>query len=147
MYQKIGLKMATSYSPNFSLPKRPKKRIKFLIIHYTGMKKETDAIEKLCDPKSKVSSHYFVKNNGEVLNMVPDLYKAWHAGTSYWNKYNSLNMYSIGIEINNPGHSYKYKKFSSKQINSLMILLKYLMKKYKIKKKKCFRSFRHISKS
>ena len=30
--------------------------------------------------KSKVSSHYFIKNNGEILNLVPDLYKAWHAG-------------------------------------------------------------------
>ena len=30
---------------------------------------------------------------------------------------NLLNKYSIGIEISNPGHEYKYKKFSKKQIN------------------------------
>ena len=50
-------------------------------------------------------------------------------------KYNSLNKYSIGIEISNPGHNHKYKKFLRKQINSLSILLKYLIKKYKIPKK------------
>ena len=62
MHQKIGLKMAISYSLNFSLPKRPKKSIKFIILHYTGMKKESAAIKRLQNPKSKVSSHYLIKN-------------------------------------------------------------------------------------
>ena len=57
MYQKIGLKMARSYSPNFNLPKRAKNKIKFIIIHYTGMKKESAAIQRMQDPKSKVTSH------------------------------------------------------------------------------------------
>ena len=57
MSSKIGLKLTRKYSINFSLPKRPKKNIKFLIIHYTGMKKESLAIKKLCNPKSKVSAH------------------------------------------------------------------------------------------
>ena len=92
-------------------------------------------LKKLTNPKSKVSTHYFVKNNGNVLSMVPDLYKAWHAGVSAGKVIISINKYSIGIEINNPGHNNKYKKFNSKQIISLIKLLKYLMKKYKIKKK------------
>ena len=135
MYQKIGLKMAESYSPNFSLPKRPKKRIKFIILHYTGMKKESDAIKRLQNPKSKVSSHYFIKNNGEILKMVPDLYEAWHAGVSTWKRFKSLNQNSIGIELTNPGHQYGYKNFSSKQIFSLKKLLNFLIKKFKINKK------------
>ncbi len=130
----MGLNLTRNYSINFDLPKRSKQSIKFVIIHYTGMKKESDAIKRLCNPKSKVSSHYFIKNSGEILNLVPDLYKAWHAGISYWKSYNSLNEYSIGIEINNPGHEHRYKKFSSKQINSVIKLLKYLIKKYDIKK-------------
>ena len=134
MYQKIGVKMATSYSPNFSLPKRPKKRIKFLIIHYTGMKKEIDAIRRLQDPNFKVSSHYLIKRNGEILNLVPDRYKAWHAGVSSWKYFKLLNKNSIGIEITNPGHQYGYKNFSSKQIFSLKKLLNFLIKKYGIKK-------------
>ena len=135
MYQKIGLKMAESYSPNFNLPKRPKKRIKFIIVHYTGMKKESDAIKRLQNPKSKVSSHYFIKNNGEILKLVPDLYEAWHAGVSTWKRFKSLNQNSIGIEITNPGHQYGYKNFSSKQIFSLKKLLNFLIKKFKINKK------------
>ena len=135
MYQKIGLKMATSYSPNFNLPKRSKKRIKFIIIHYTGMKKEFDSIRRLRDPKSKVSSHYLIKKNGDLISLVPDLYEAWHAGVSSWKNYKSLNKNSIGIEITNPGHQHGYKNFSSKQIFSLKKLLNFLIKKFKINKK------------
>ena len=135
MYRKIGLKMAISYSPNFHLPKRAKNRIKFIIIHYTGMKKESAAIKRLQDPKSKVSSHYLIKRNGEIINLVPDLFEAWHAGVSSWNHFKSLNKNSIGIEITNPGHQHGYKRFSKKQIFSLQKLLNVLVKKYKIKKK------------
>ena len=134
MSSKIGLNLTRYYSINFDTAKRSKHLIKFIVIHYTGMKNESHAIKRLCDPKSKVSSHYFIKNNGEVLNLVPDLYSAWHAGVSRWKNYNSLNKYSIGIEINNPGHSHKYKSFSSMQIYSLIKLLKYLLKKFDIKK-------------
>ena len=134
MYQKIGLKMATNYSPNFNFPKRSKKKIKFIIIHYTGMRKESDAIQRLQDPKSNVSSHYVIKNNGKIINMVPDLYEAWHAGVSGWKKFKFLNKNSIGIEITNPGHQHNYRNFSFKQISSLKKLLNFLIKKYKIKK-------------
>jgi len=135
MSSKLALNLSRCYSINFDPQKRTKKKIVFIIIHYTGMKKESEALERLCNYKSKVSSHYFIKNNGKVLNLVPDLYEAWHAGKSNWRKLTSLNKYSIGIEISNPGHDYGYKKFSSKQIFSLIKLLKYLKKKYNIKKK------------
>ena len=135
MHQKIGIKMTSSYSPNFSIKKRLKKKIKFIIIHYTGMKSESAAIKRLQDPKSKVSSHFYIKRNGNILNLVPDLYEAWHAGISKWKSYKSLNKYSIGIEITNPGHLHSYKNFSRKQITSLEKLLSFLIKKYKINKK------------
>jgi N-acetylmuramoyl-L-alanine amidase len=99
------------------------------------MKKESDAIKRLQNPKSKVSSHYFIKNNGEILKLVPDLYEAWHAGVSTWKRFKSLNQNSIGIEITNPGHQHGYKNFSSKQIFSLKKLLNFLIKKFKINKK------------
>ena len=134
MSLKIGVNLTRNYSINFDLPKRKKNLIKFIVIHYTGMNSESEAIKRLCDPKSKVSSHYFIKNNGDLLNLVPDLYNAWHAGKSSWKKFKSLNRYSIGIEINNPGHEFRYKKYSSKQILSLIKLLKNLKKEYKIKK-------------
>ena len=122
-----------NYSPNFDLKKRKVKDIKFIVFHYTGMQSEKQAIKKLTDFESKVSSHYLIKNNGEILTLVPDLYIAWHSGISHWKKYKSLNMNSIGIEISNPGHKFKYKKFSKKQIFAILKLSKFLIKKYKIK--------------
>ena len=131
----MRLKIFSNYSPSFDPIKRQKTQIKFLIFHYTGMKKEFDAINKLTNFKSDVSCHYFIKNNGETSVMVPDSYVAWHAGKSRWKHYKSLNKYSIGIEINNPGHDYNYKKFSKKQIQSLIKLSTILIKKYKINSK------------
>jgi N-acetylmuramoyl-L-alanine amidase len=130
----MSIKTILNYSPNFNSKKRSLKKIKFIIFHYTGMKKETETINKLTEIQSEVSSHYLIKNNGEIVKMVPDLYIAWHAGISYWKNFNSLNKNSIGIEISNPGHNFNYKRFSQKQIKSILILSKFLIKKYKISK-------------
>ena len=121
-----------NYSPNFDNKKRKPKQIKFIIIHYTGMRIQKDAINKLTSINSKVSSHYFIKNNGEILNLIPDLYIAWHAGVSSWKKFKSINKYSIGIEINNPGHENLYKDFTKEQIMSVLKLCRFLIKKYKV---------------
>ena len=131
----MALKTIPNYSPNFNPKKRISKQIKFIIFHYTGMKKESNAINRLTDMKSEVSCHYLIKNNGEITNLVPDLYIAWHAGKSSWKNYKSLNQNSIGIEITNPGHEHGYKKFTQKQIISLLKLSRFLIKKYKISSK------------
>ena len=131
----MSLKISKNYSINFNAKKRSKKNIKFVIFHYTGMKTEKAAIKRLTDIQSQVAAHYLIRKNGEIINMVPDLYIAWHAGISSWNKENSLNKSSIGIEITNPGHQFGYENFSKKQINSLIKLSKILIKKYKINKK------------
>ena len=128
----MWLKITSNYSPNFTIPKRQKKNIKYIIIHYTGMKNELSALNRLIDLNSKVSAHYFIKKSGKILNLVPDLYEAWHAGKSNWKNIQSLNRYSIGIEIQNSGHENFYEKFSIKQIDSLKKLLRFLIKKYKI---------------
>jgi N-acetylmuramoyl-L-alanine amidase len=126
------MKKIINYSPNFYLKKRNSKQIKFIIFHYTGMKKEKDAINKLTSIQSQVSSHYLVKTNGDIVILVPDLYIAWHAGKSTWKNFKSLNKNSIGIEISNPGHEHKYINFSKKQILSILKLSKSLMKNYNI---------------
>ena len=131
MWPKISL----NYSPNFNPIKRPKKKIKFIIIHYTGMHNESSGLNRLCDFKAKVSAHYFIKKNGSVLNLVPPTYEAWHAGKSSWKGLKSLNKYSIGIEIQNSGHDNKYENFSQKQVTSIKKLLKYLINEYKVNSK------------
>ena len=128
----MWLKITRNFSPNFSIPRRLKKNIKYIIIHYTGMKNELLALNRLTDHKSKVSAHYFIKKNGNILKLVPDLYEAWHAGKSSWKNIQSLNRYSIGVEIQNSGHDNFYEKFSVKQMNSVKKLLRFLTTRYKV---------------
>ena len=128
----MALKTILNYSPSFNPKKRIFEQIKFIIFHYTGMKKESDAINRLTNIQSEVSCHYLIKNSGEIVKIVPDLYIAWHAWKSSWKNFKSLNKNSNGIEITNSGHQFGYKKFSKKQILSLLKLSKYLIKKYRI---------------
>ena len=129
----MSIKKVLNYSPNFDSNKRKSNQIKFLIFHYTGMRKERDAINRLTKIQSEVSSHYLIKKNGTILVMVPDLYIAWHAGKSSWKSFKSLNKNSIGVEISNPGHEHNYLNFSKKQVRSILYLSKSLIKKYNIK--------------
>jgi N-acetylmuramoyl-L-alanine amidase len=131
----MAIKTTLNYSPNFDPKKRKTNQIKFLILHYTGMKTEKAAINRLTDIESRVSAHYLIKQNGEIITLVPDLYTAWHAGKSVWKNYTSLNKDSIGIEIVNPGHDINYKKFSKIQLAALVRLSKFLIKKYRINSK------------
>ena len=128
----MAIKTTLNYSPNFDPKKRKTNQIKFLIFHYTGMKTEKAAINRLKDIESRVSAHYLIKQNGEIITLVPDLYTAWHAGKSVWKNYSSLNKDSIGIEIVNPGHDINYKQFSKIQLAALVRLSKFLIKKYRI---------------
>ena len=96
------------------------------------MKNELSALNRLTDLNSKVSAHYFIKKNGKIFNLVPDLYEAWHAGKSNWKNIQSLNRYSIGVEIQNSGHENFYEKFPIKQMNSVKKLLRFLIARYGI---------------
>ena len=120
------------YSPNFN---KRKKSIKIIIIHYTGMQSERESIIRLCNPKSKVSSHFLINQNGKVYRLVKDNEIAWHAGKSCWGKYENLNKNSIGIELVNKGHKFGYTNFSKKQLSSLIKICRSLIKRYKIKKR------------
>ena len=124
----------TIKSPNHSIKDRNKKKIKFIVLHYTGMQSERVAIKRLTDKKSKVSSHYLINREGKIIKMVEEKKIAWHAGKSKWKNFTNLNNQSIGIELVNKGHQFGYTNFSKKQILKLVLLCKILIKKYKIKK-------------
>ena len=104
------------YSPNFNRKKRSINSIKIIIIHYTGMQSERESIIRLCNPKSKVSSHFLINQNGKVYRLVQDNQIAWHTGKSCWGNYKNLNKNSIGIELVNKGHRFGYTNFTKKQI-------------------------------
>ena len=129
------MKISNFYSPNFSKKKRPKNSIKMIIIHYTGMQSERESMIRLRNPRSKVSSHFVINQNGKIYRLVQDNQIAWHAGKSCWAQYKNLNKNSIGIELVNKGHQFGYTTFKKKQLSSLTKICKSLIKKYKIKKK------------
>ena len=118
-------------SPNYD--EKRHRKIKFIIIHYTGMATAKASIRRLRDKKSKVSCHYFIDEKGSLSRLVDDKNVAWHAGTSFWNSDRSLNKNSIGIEIQNKGEPSRYEKFKSKQIQILIELILDLKNKYNIK--------------
>ena len=130
-----NLNVLLKNSPKFKTKIRSNKGIKIIVIHYTGMQSEVDALNRLTDFKSKVSCHYLINEKGKIISIVPDNYTAWHAGKSRWGKLSSLNKSSIGIELVNPGHNFGYKKFGKKQISALIQHIKKLIKKYNINKK------------
>ena len=123
------------YSPNFTRKKRSINSIKIIVIHYTGMQSERESIMRLCNPRSKVSSHFVINQNGKIYRLVEDRHIAWHAGKSCWGRYKKLNKNSIGIELVNKGHQFGYANFRKKQLLSLIKICKRLIKKYRIKKR------------
>ena len=78
------MKIDSFYSPNFDRKKRLKNSIKIIVIHYTGMQSERESIIRMCNPQSKVSSHFLISQNGKVYRLVQDNRIAWHAGNSCW---------------------------------------------------------------
>lgn len=129
------MKIKKYHSPNFDKKKRSRKTIKIIVIHYTGMQSERDSLKRLCDPKSKVSSHFLINNKGTIYRLVEDNRIAWHAGKSYWGKHKDINQNSIGIELVNKGHRLGYENFKRRQIDSLIKICSVLIKKYKINKR------------
>jgi N-acetylmuramoyl-L-alanine amidase len=103
-----------------------------LILHYTGMKTAQDAIDRLRDPQSRVSSHYVVDEDGTIYRLVAEDRRAWHAGISFWRGRTGLNDTSIGIEIVNPGHEWGYRPFPPAQIQSVTALSQAILARHPI---------------
>ena len=126
------MKLKLVKSPNFSKVPRKTNKIKYVVVHYTGMQSKRASIRRLLSKKHKVSCHYFIDRKGSAIQMVDDKKVAWHAGKSKWKNIVNLNEGSIGIELVNKGHEFGYQTFSRVQITNLIKLCRGLKKKYKI---------------
>jgi N-acetylmuramoyl-L-alanine amidase len=118
-----------SPSPNFDDRALP---ITMLVLHYTGMEDAASAIARLRDPEAKVSCHYLVSEDGQILRMVDEGKRAWHAGRSYWRTITDVNSASVGIEIVNPGHEFGYRPFPEEQMDALVPLVADIVKRHNI---------------
>lgn len=103
-----------------------------ILLHYTGMPSEEGALEWLCRPESQVSSHYFVHEDGRIVQLVPESRRAWHAGKSCWAGESDVNSMSIGIEIANPGHPAGLPPFTDAQIEAVVELCRDCGKRWNI---------------
>ncbi|HZG44801.1 MAG TPA: N-acetylmuramoyl-L-alanine amidase [Allosphingosinicella sp.] len=116
-------------SPNHDARKRP---VSMIVLHYTDMLSAEEAITRLCDPEARVSCHYLVSRSGEVVRMVPEERRAWHAGRSYWRGITDVNDDAVGIELDNPGHLNGYQPFPDSQIDALIPLVSDIMLRHRI---------------
>jgi N-acetylmuramoyl-L-alanine amidase len=93
-----------------------------LLLHYTGMESADAALERLCAADSAVSTHYFVFEDGSIVQCVPEARRAWHAGEANWAGETDINSRSIGIEVANRGHEWGYDDFPAAQIAAVVAL-------------------------
>jgi N-acetylmuramoyl-L-alanine amidase len=104
-----------------------------LLLHYTGMKTGAAAEDRLCDPQAEVSAHYLVHEDGEIVQMVPERERAWHAGKGSWHGREDVNSQSIGIEVVNPGHEFGYRRFPGRQVAALIPLCRGIIERWGIR--------------
>jgi len=116
-------------SPNFDERTLP---ISMVLLHYTDMPDVREAIAKMCNPDAKVSAHYCITRDGKIVQMVEEEKRAWHAGRSFWRGHTDVNSASIGIELDNPGHSWGYTDFPEEQIQVLIRLLNDIVNRHDI---------------
>jgi len=115
-------------SPNWNERSCP---ISMLVLHYTELP-FAEALARLSDPAAEVSAHYLISEAGEVIRLVPEDKRAWHAGASAWRGMRDVNSASIGIELDHPGHAGGYRAFAPEQIAALMPLLHRIVRAYDI---------------
>jgi N-acetylmuramoyl-L-alanine amidase len=118
-------------SPNFG-DRKDDGPVDILLLHYTGMPSAEGALAWLCDPRSTVSSHYFVFEDGRITRLVDEGRRAHHAGVSNWLGETDINSRSIGIEIANPGHEFGYVPFPEAQIAALTLLCRDILRRHPI---------------
>ena len=103
-----------------------------IVLHYTGLPHNEDAIKQLCSPTSEVSAHYVVLQDGRIAQLVAESRRAWHAGTARWAGETDINSCSIGIEIANPGHEHGYPAFPKRQIAAVTALCRSIFNRHPI---------------
>ena len=121
--------MIDTPSPNFDERTSP---VSMLVLHYTGMLDAASAIERLTDPEAKVSSHYLIAEDGQVVRLVDEDKRAWHAGKSWWRGVRDVNSASVGIELVNPGHEHGYRPFPDQQMAALIPVMADVVRRHGI---------------
>jgi N-acetylmuramoyl-L-alanine amidase len=121
--QRAGIPTEWQASPNFN-----ERRPNFVILHHTSDDTVDQALRTLADPLRSVSAHYLIGRDGNIIQLVDERARAWHAGESRWGADTDLNSSSLGIELDNNG----FEPFPDAQISSLLRLLADIKERYRI---------------
>lgn len=118
-------------SPNYG-GRVGRERPDSIILHYTGMADGAAALAWLCEPRSAVSCHYLVEEDGTIVQLVPETRRAWHAGRARWRGESDINSASLGIEIVNGGHDAGLPPFPEEQVGAIIALCRDLAARHSI---------------
>lgn len=102
-----------------------------IVLHHTGMPDADGALAWLCDPRSQVSSHYFVFEDGRIVRLVDEARRAWHAGVSSWAGETDINSRSIGIEIAHEGEA-NGRPYPDEQVDAVIALCRDILSRHSI---------------
>ncbi|OGS95948.1 MAG: N-acetyl-anhydromuranmyl-L-alanine amidase [Gallionellales bacterium RIFCSPLOWO2_02_FULL_57_47] len=111
-----GLLVGGEYIPSPNCDDRPAGAIELLVIHNISLppgefggdgvqRLFTNTLDVTAHPyyqtisDLKVSSHFFVRRDGRLIQFVSCLKRAWHAGESCWQSRFRCNDFSVGIEL------------------------------------------------
>lgn len=115
-------------SPNFR--KGNGRKITCVVIHATATSGLVSPKEWLCNPASKVSAHYLIGRDGQILQLVHEADIAWHAGQSTWKGKNGVNAFSVGIELVNANDG--IMPYPDEQLDSAAALVAGICQEYAI---------------
>lgn len=110
-------------SPNFNA-----REPNLVIIHHTASTSMQQALRSLRSSSHKVSAHYLIGRDGQIVQLVDERKRAWHAGKAWWGGFTDINSASIGIELVNNGN----EPYAEPQIEALLKLLRDLRDRYHI---------------
>jgi LysM repeat protein len=124
-----GLEIEYIQSPHYN-ERPPDARIWAIVVHATANDSLNGVIEWFTNPQSLVSAHYNIDKDGRVVQMAREEQRAWHAGKSQWKGIESVNDFSIGIELVNRNDG--ADPYPEEQYQVCLKLCKYLVAKYGI---------------
>lgn len=125
LHDSAGINMSPEWvgTTNFSMRKP-----NFVVIHHTAQTSCEQTLKTFTLPRTQVSAHYVICEDGIVYHMLNDYLRAHHAGIGRWGNVTDLNSSSIGIELDNDGT----ESFTAPQMQSLYTLLERLKKTHNI---------------
>lgn len=141
--KRTGWVEGITHCPSEHFNSRPSEEISLLVIHNISLPPKkfggnyvelffTDKLPINDDPyfmeiaELKVSSHFFIKRTGDIVQFVSCKDRAWHAGVSSFNGREACNDFSIGIELEGADDI----EYTDEQYHSLSDLTKLLMNSY-----------------